>query len=298
MVETIVLDSIHKYNAFGGKNTLHPMVSVLDLAEAPPTKYKRLVMDVYCIMFKNTACGDLRYGKGHYDYQDGSLLFFAPGQTVTVEDDGEWHHPKGYCLVFHPDLLRGTSLNKGMHEHSFFNYQMHEALHLSIDEQKIILEAFAKIDIELRRPIDRHSKKLIVSDIEQLLTYCTRFYDRQFISRNDTHQGVLEKFEQLVNDYLLSGKGEILGLPSVNYFAGELCLSPNYFGDLVKRETGKSPQEYIQLKLIETAKEKIFDESKPLGQIASELGFKYSSHFTRSFKNKVGMTPLEYRNSN
>jgi AraC-like DNA-binding protein len=246
---------------------------------------------------KEVKCGDLRYGKNTYDYQEGTLVFIGPGQVVTVDNAGEAYQPKGYALVFHPDLIHGTTLGKQVHDYSFFGYQSNEALHVSERERKIVLDCFGKIEYELDHAIDKHSKKLIVDNIELFLNYCVRFYDRQFITRDNVHQGILERFEKLLNDFFTSAKPQTVGLPSVAYCAGELSLSANYFGDLIKKETGKSVQEYIQMKVIDVAKERIFDLGKSVSEIAYELGFKYPQHFTRLFKQKVGSTPKEYRRS-
>jgi AraC-like DNA-binding protein len=222
----------------------------------------------------------------------------APGQVAGVNSNGEYYQPKGYALVFHPDLIHGTSLGRRIQEYSFFGYQSSEALHLSERERNIVLDCFSKIDYELERGVDKHSKRLIVSNIELFLDYSVRFYERQFITRDHVLQGVLERFENLLNDYFSSDKPQTVGLPSVAYCADELNLSANYFGDLVKKETGKTAQEYIQFKLIDIAKEKIFDGDKTVNQVALELGFKNPQHFTRLFKKRVGQTPHEYRNLN
>lgn len=174
---------------------------------------------------------------------------------------------------------------------------MHEALHLSEEEKGIVFECFRKIEYEIRRSIDKHSKKLIVSNIELFLNYCTRFYDRQFITRDYVHSGVLEKFERLLRDYFASEKPLSDGIPTVQYFAGQLHLSANYFGDLIKKETGKSALEHIQAKLIDVAKEKILQYDKTVSEVAYELGFKYPNHFSRFFKKQVGYSPNEYRSS-
>ena len=234
-----------------------------------------------------------------YDYQEGTLDFFlAPGQVAGMNSNGETYQPKGYALVFHPDLIHGTSLGRHIQDYTFFGYQSNEALHLSERERrklKIVLDCFSKIEYELEHAIDKHSKRLIVSNIELFLNYCVRFYDRQFITRDNSHKGILERFENLLNAYFLSDKPQTIGLPSVAYCATELNLSANYFGDLIKKETGKSAQEYIQAKVIDVAKERIFDQSKSVSQIAFELGFKYPQHFTRLFKQRVGHSPNEYR---
>jgi len=204
---------------------------------------------------------------------------------------------KGYALVFHQDLIHGTSLGKHIQDYSFFGYQSNEALHLSERERKIVLDCFSKIQYELEHAIDNHSKRLIVANIELFLNYCIRFYDRQFITRDKVHKGILERFENLLNDYYQADKPQTIGLPSVAYCANELHLSASYFGDLIKKETGKTAQDYIQEKVIDVAKEKIFDLGKSVSEIAFELGFKYPQHFTRLFKQKVGQSPNEYRGS-
>jgi len=185
-----------------------------------------------------------------------------------------------------------------VHPYGFFSYNLSEALHLSEQEQKTILDCLEKIEQEIQRPIDKHSKRLIASNITLFLDYCQRFYDRQFITREHVNKGILHRFEKLLNEYFNSEKPYSLGLPSVGYFADGLNLSANYFGDLIKKDTGKSAQEHIQSKLIEIAKSKIYDDEKSVKEIAFELGFKYPQHFSRLFKQKVGISPNEYRISN
>jgi AraC family transcriptional activator of pobA len=221
----------------------------------------------------------------------------APGQVVSVENSVEVYQPQGYALVFHPDLIHGTTLGKHIQDYTFFGYQSNEALHLSERERKIVLDCFSKIEYELEHAIDKHSKSLIVTNIELFLNYCGRFYDRQFITRDNVIKGTLERLENLLNAFFQSDKPQTIGLPSVAYCANELNLSANYFGDLVKKQTGKSAQEYIQAKVIDVAKERIFDQSKSVSEIAYELGFKYPTHFTRLFKQRVGFSPMEYRHS-
>jgi AraC-like DNA-binding protein len=291
-------ETINDYNSFNNNETRHPLVSVVDLSKANPRQGSRMYFGFYTIFLKDVKCGDLVYGKHTYDYQEGTLVFLAPGQIAGLNSNGETYQPKGYALIFHPDLLLGTALGRHMQEYSFFSYQSNEALHLSDRERKIVLDCFSKIQYELERDIDKHSKKLIVSNIELFLNYCTRFYERQFITRENVHKGLLEKFEALLNEYFQSDNPHTIGLPSVAYCAGELNLSAGYFGDLVKKETGKSAQEYIQSKIIEVAKGLIFDSNKTVSEIAYELGFKYPQHFSRLFKQKVGQSPVDYRNLN
>jgi len=296
-------DTVNEYNALNNHETLHPLVSVVDFSKANPRSWDgeksvRINYGLYCIFLKDIKGCDLRYGQNYYDYQEGTLVFVAPGQMMVVETDGQVYQPKGYALVFHPDLIRGTSLGRIIHEYNFFSYNANEALHLSERERQVVLDCFSKIEFEIRQNIDKHSKKLISSNIELFLNYCDRFYDRQFITRDHVNKGILEKFEELLNSYFSSDKPQNLGLPSVAYFADELHLSANYFGDLIKKETGKSAKEYIQNKIIDIAKNKAFDSNKTVNEIAYELGFKYPQHFTRLFKNVTGYSPNEYRSMN
>jgi AraC-like DNA-binding protein len=247
---------------------------------------------------KDIKCGDLRYGCNYYDYQEGTLVFVAPGQVMEVETDGKVYQPKGHALVFHPDLIHGTSLFKSINDYNFFSYNANEALHLSERERQIVLDSFSKIQLELQLGVDKHSKKLIASNIELFLNYCERFYDRQFITRENVNKGILEKFEEVLNSYFTTDKPNTIGLPSVAYCADELHLSANYFGDLIKKETGKSAQEYIQNKIIDVAKDKILVDHLTVNEVAYQLGFKYPQHFSRLFKQRVGYTPNEYRSLN
>jgi AraC family transcriptional activator of pobA len=290
-------ETINDYNVFNNNPTLHPLVSIVDLSKAAPRQGCRMYFGFYTIFLKDVKCGDLMYGKETYDYQEGTLVFLAPGQVAGMNSNGETYQPKGYALIFHPDLVHGTALGKHIQDYTFFSYQSKEALHVSERERQMVMDCFSKIKYELERAIDKHSKKLIVSNIELFLDYCVRFYDRQFITREKVHNGILERFETFLNDYYNSEQPQTIGLPSVAYCADKLHLSPGYFGDLIKKETGKTAQEYIQSKVIEVAKEKIFDRSKSVNQISYELGFKYPQHFTRLFKHRVGHTPNEYRSS-
>ncbi len=304
MVRNYSVDSISQYNADNNHSTLHPLVSVIDFSKAAPRSWGSEIQRIkfhyglYCVYLKDVKCGDIVYGRHTYDYQAGTLVFFAPGQVSEFEIPGQAYQPKGYGLVFHPDLVHGTSLGKALATYHFFSYQSNEALHISDAERQVVLDCFSKIAFELSQSIDKHSKKLITANIELFLSYCERFYDRQFISREHVNKGVLARFEEQLNAYFLSDKPSTLGLPSVAYFAEQLHLSPNYFGDLIKRETGQSVKEMIQNKLIDVAKDRVFDGDKTVNQIAYELGFKYPQHFTRLFKQRVGNTPLAYRNLN
>ena len=293
--DVIKLDKVEQYNDLFGLETLHPLVSVVDLKESTryPTHFI-INYGVYALYLKDIKCGDIRYGKQKYDYQDGTVVSFAPGQVAEVEMlDGMKSMATG--LLFHPDLIRGTSLGENIRQYSFFSYSSAEALHLSETEKEIFTDCLHKIKLELLRPIDKHSKRLISRNIELLLDYCMRFYERQFITRREANRDVLTKFEALLDAYFMENMPERNGLPTVRYFADKVCLSPNYFGDLIKKETGKTAQEYIQNKIMDVAKQQIVGTDKTVSQIAYELGFQYSQHFNRIFKKNVGCTPNEYR---
>lgn len=292
------INSIGEYCGLRGTAPLHPLINILDyrnLKLLKPASYK---FGFFCIFLKETKCGDLRYGKEVYDYQDKSLVFVAPGQLLTVEQYLPGIKPKGKVLVFHPDFLKGTVLSNILSEYKFFSYSINEALHLSQKEVKQVLQLFTAIEEELQQNMDKHTKTLVISHMQVLLNYSTRFYDRQFITREHVNKGIVERFEGLLNGYFSAGNTKSAGLPSVAFCANQLNLSPNYFGDLIKKETGASAQEYIQAKVIDVAKERIFDFDKSISEISYELGFKYPQHFTRLFKQKTGYTPVEYRRLN
>lgn len=298
MNEIIKIDTIDQYDQLYGLETLHPLVGIVDLTQATcRPNHVRLNMGFYSLFLKHTKCGDLRYGKKTYDYQEGTIVSFAPGQVIGIElkDDAKL---SSIGLVFHPDLIRGTSLGQNIKQYSFFSYEVNEALHLSEEERQIILDCFDKIRLELSHAIDKHTKILIAKNIELLLDYCMRFYERQFHTRNKVNKDVLIRFEQLLDDYFTEKNAEEKGYPTVKYFADKVYLSPNYFGDLIKKETGKSAQQYIMSKLIALAKDRIVNTEQSVSQIAYGLGFQYAQHFSRLFKKNVGCSPNEYRMQN
>lgn len=295
MEDVIKLDAVDQYNKLFGLETLHPLVSVIDLSKATlfPT-HLRINYGVYALFLKDAKCGDIRYGRRVYDYREGTVVCFAPGQVVTTEMENGMK-PSARGILFHPDLIRGTSLGKEIKQYSFFSYDSTEALHLSEQEKDIILDCLDKVALELEHAIDKHSKRLISRNIELLLDYCMRFYERQFTTRSEANKDILVRFDQLLDEYFQGEQSRREGLPTVKYFADKVCLSPNYFGDLIKKETGKTAQENIQNKIISLAKEWIVGTDKTVSQIAYELGFQYSQHFNRIFKKIVGHTPNEYR---
>lgn len=299
MDKIIKLENVDQYNNLYGLETLHPLISVIDLTKATKTvNHIQMTYGLYALFLKQSKSCEIKYGRKFYDYQEGTIVSFAPGQTIGVETLEDEVNPRVYGIIFHPDLIRGTSLGKTIKNYTFFSYAVNEALHLSDQEKSIVMDCLEKISIELEHAIDKHSKSLIAMNIELLLNYCMRFYERQFITRGDVNKDSLTKFEELLNDYFQGQQPMQDGLPTVKYFADKICLSSNYFGDLIKKETGKTPQEYIQEKIIELAKEHIVETDQTVSQIAYTLGFQYPQHLCRLFKKRVGCTPNEYRMQN
>ena len=296
--EIINMDSVQDYNENLGVETLHPLVSVVDMSELAEIRHSLKRFGFYCVILKQLECGTLLYGRNKYDYREGTLVFVAHGQIAGANDGGVSKHPKGWILMFHPDLLKGTSLASKMRDYSFFSYTSNEALHTSERERQTIIGCMREIREELQHPVDKHSKRIIASNIELLLNHCIRFYDRQFVTREEINHDVLKRFEELLNTYFDSPDVVKLGLPTVAWFADKLNLSPNYFGDLVKRELGISAQEYIQRHIIEQAKYLLVNERMTVSQAAYALGYKYPNHLSRVFKHATGISPNEYKSKN
>ena len=299
MEDIFVLDSTEKYNELYGLETRHPLVSVIDLNKAtrePGNIHFRYgLYAVYLKMVKNC---EILYGRQPYDYQDGTIVCFAPGQSAQFIMTDDKPQKNVYGLLFHPDIIKGTPLGKEIRRYSFFSYSSNEALHISDEEKKTFMESLGIINRELEHAIDKHSRLLLSMHIQLLLEYCQRFYDRQFITREKVSRGAISRFETLLEEYFDGSNAEESGLPTVRYFADKLCLSANYFGDMVKKETGKTPQEFIQDKIIDLAKEKILGTEDTVSQIAYSLGFQYPQHLCRLFKQKVGCSPNKYRKGN
>ena len=295
MSEIMKIDTVQQYNDYFGIETCHPLVSVIEGKKARPLRFCKKLYNIFAILLKDTNCGNLKYGQSIYDYQKGTMLFLAPGQVMGSEDDGVLHQPEGWVLALHPELLRGTPLASLIREYSYFSYNANEALHLSEQERKTIIDCMEKIRVELQYPIDKHSKSLIIDNIKLLLDYCIRFYDRQFITRENVNKDILTRFENLLEDYFSSDAPAERGMPSVQYCADKLCLSANYFSDLCRKETGRSALKHIQQKMFDVAKERVFNVSKSISKISYELGFPYPQHFSRWFKKMAGSTPNEYR---
>lgn len=299
MDKILNMDSVDLYNKLYGLETLNPLVSVVDLNKATRVMdYNRWNYGIYALYLKMEKACDIRYGRQHYDYQEGTVVCFAPGQTaeITLTTDRVQMNVLG--ILFHPDLLRGTSLGRDIKKYTFFSYEANEALHTSAEERDILMDLLKIIQMELEHGVDKHSRTLLVNHIELLLNYCMRFYERQFTTRSKVNSDVLTRFERLLDEYFEGEQAEQNGLPTVRYFADKLCLSPNYFGDMLKKETGKTPQEYIQEKVVELAKERMTDSRETVSRIAYSLGFQYPQHLCRLFKKRVGCTPNEFRSRN
>ena len=299
MDKIVQLDSVKTYNELYGLQTKHPLVTVVDLTKATRVvNHIKMNYGVYALFIKHGINCVLKYGRQSYDYQEGTIVSFAPGQLVGVDMEKDEIRQEVSGLIFHPDLIYGTSLGDKISKYTFFNYAQNEALHLSQQERSILVDCLQKIQMEMEYPVDKHSKELLSVHIELSLDYWLRFYDRQFYTRNRVNSDILQKFEHELNNYFQSGDAQKQGLPSVRFFADKACLSPSYFGDLIKKETGKTAQEYIQLKLIDKSKQYLLGSNQSIGQIADSLGFQYSQHFIRMFKKQVGCTPNEFRSQN
>lgn len=296
LVTIASINELHRF--YGCDKPKHPLVSVMDLATIRPELYEERLayqMALYIISCKSFK-GIIKYGRQPYDFEEGSLLFTSPNQVLSAEPDVKLE--EGWALFIHPDLLNATSLGKKMHQYSFFQYDINEALHISDDEKQILQDCIDKIKREYSQNIDKHTHGLIVSNIELLLNYCDRFYDRQFITRAKANHDIVQRFETLLNDHFASETLIQTGLPDVSYSASKLNISPKYLSDVLSKHTGKSTQEQIHLKLIEKAKLLLWGNDKSISEIAYQLGFEHASHFTKLFKTKTGSTPRAYRNLN
>ncbi|MBB1195087.1 AraC family transcriptional regulator [Flavobacterium sp. SOK18b] len=289
------------YKLFNLGNSHHPLVAVLDFSNVSEQveEYSKISTDFYSIMFKNYCKNNIKYGRKAIDFQDGNLICIAPNQTIEIDNEIEHkENMMGWGLFFHPDLIRATSLNDKLKKYSFFNYEVSEALHLSDKEKNILFDCVQKIQMELQENIDVHSQFIIVSTIELLLNYCSRFYGRQMITRSQANKSILAQIETILNTYFSETNIKSQGLPSVAFLAEKVNLSPSYLSDLLKKETGKNAQEHIHFYLIEQAKTYLINTEKNINEIAFSLGFEYPQYFNKLFKQKTGKTPLEYRTMN
>ena len=297
-MEEIRFDTIQQVNDYYGITTLHPLVTVVHLERIDYTTAAKAQVHygLYAIWLKETKGCNLSYGRTPYDFDEQTVTSFEPGQIVTVERTDRSIRPKCVGLLFHPDFLNRTYLGRNIRRYEFFSYSSTEALHLSETEVVVFKQVLDMIESELKHPIDSHTRELIVSNIELLLNYCLRFYDRQFITREEINHSVVKQFDLLLREYI-KDKALTHGLPTVNYFADKCCLSTGYFGQLVKTETGRTAKDFINDHLLAAAKEQLNDEHLSITQVAERLGFEYPQHFVRFFKQRTGMTPKEYRNA-
>ncbi|RXK85489.1 helix-turn-helix domain-containing protein [Filimonas effusa] len=299
MKPIVHLHSISEINNFMKGVTRHPLVAVVDFSKVEEYIQEdiRVSCDFYSVMFKNYCANKVRYGRQTYDFQEGSLICIAPRQVMSMDSEIEKKENRiGWGLFFHPDLIRGTSLNAKMKEYTFFSYETSEALHLSEKEKQTLHDCVLKIQNELEENIDNHSQNLIVSNIEVLLNYCSRYYGRQFITRKSSNRDIVAQVESAIREYFESDT--LNGLPTVTYLADKVNLSANYLGDLLKKETGMNTQDHIHYFLIEAAKGHLRNTDKSISEIAYSLGFEYPQYFSKLFKQKTGNTPQQFRNLN
>ena len=295
-MEEVFINTIQDFNDYQGMETLHPLVSVVHVENTEHIKECMMHYGLYAIYLKENKGCKLSYGRTPYDFDEMTVTSFAPGQVVKVEPNPDVPFAKFTALVFHPDILNRTALGRHINRYEFFGYSSTEALHLSAQEVEVFRGVLTMIEQELHRAIDKHTRELIVSNIELLLNYCLRFYDRQFITREEINHSVVKKFIELLDDYI-STKALHDGLPTVAYFADKCCLSNGYFGNLVRVETGSTAKDIISEHLLAHAKQLLNDEALTVTMISQHLGFEYPQHFVRFFKSHTGKTPSAYRNA-
>ena len=293
-MEEVFINTIQDFNDYQGVETLHPLVSVVHVENTEHIKECVMHYGLYAIYLKENKGCKLSYGRTPYDFDEMTVTSFAPGQVVKVEPNPDVPFAKFTALVFHPDLLNPTALGTQMSRYEFFGYSSTEALHLSAQEVEVFQGVLAMIEQELHRAIDKHTRELIVSNIELLLNYCLRFYDRQFITREEINHGVVIKFLTLLDEYM-NDKAKYEGLPTVAYFADKCCLSNGYFGTLVKTETGRTAKDLINDRVLAKAKELLQSETITITEVSQRIGFEYPQHFVRFFKSLTGKTPSQWR---
>lgn len=293
MSKIMKVKNVGDYSRYLGHTDRHPLVSVIDYAEVSPIRHSLNNYSVYGIFFHNEAGIDLAYGCGKYDYKKGTVICVAPGQVGGKEDNGERVMLTGWALLFHPDLLHGAPLEKTIKNYSFFDYRVNEALHMTDEEHNIFVSLMRQIRDELQNRHDQLQNAIIIGYIELVLNFCQRFYNRQFITRKLENSDILMKFNSLLRDYFEEKIQLMLGIPTVQYCADKLCMSSNYFGDMIKRTTGDTASNYIRQYVIQRAKNEL-TTGVSIGQVADELGFEYPQHLSRMFKRLTGMTPSDY----
>lgn len=296
IVNLRTISEMHEF--YGYEKPKHPLLSIIDYTKLRPEIKEsgfRYNLSFYIISYK-LFDGVMKYGKSNYDFTEGTLMFASPLQTISASSGYELK--EGWGLYIHPDLVNGTSLGRVINAYSFFQYEANEALHISEEEKQILDDCINRIKKEYSQNIDKHTQELIISNIELLLNYCTRFYDRQFFTRAKISKDVVQRFENLLNEYFQRENLMKNGLPDVKYFANKLNLSPNYLSDLLSKYTGKTTQEHIHLHTIEKAKSLLWSTEYSISEIAYQLGFEHPSHFSKMFKSKIGVSPKEFRSQN
>lgn len=286
------------HSNLGLNKPAYPLASVIrhnEYLSEKGDKVTKYSMNLYSVTLKNGLKGSFQYGRNTYDYEDGTLIFTSPNQVLSSGEKEYTEELNGWSLYFHPDLLRYSELGKIIDNFTFFSYSIHEALHLSENEKDILNNTINIIENECEQSIDKHSQRLITSNIQLLLEYCTRFYDRQFYTRTNINKDTLSAFESLLKEYYNSGRPFEMGMPNLKFCAEKLNISANYLSDLLKKETGISGREHIHQFVIEKAKTNLLNSTEPINQIAYNLGFEYPSHFNKLFKSYTGISPKEYR---
>lgn len=293
-MQEIHLDTVQQFNEQYGFETLHPLVSVVRYDKPQEIEECLVRYGLYALFLKENKGCQLSYGRTKYDFDEMTVTTFAPGQIIHVQPMPGVQYPKWTALVFHPDLLARSALGRNINKYEFFSYFSNEALHLSVGEIEIFRSVLEMISQELHHSIDKHSRDLIVSNIELLLNYCLRFYDRQFVTREEINHDVVKRFELMLADYIRT-QASSKGLPTVAYFADKCCLSTGYFGTLVKVETGRTAKDFIADYLLAAAKQLLDNNSLSVNQVSTQLGFNYPQHFVRFFKAHTRKTPTQYR---
>ncbi|MES2650515.1 MAG: helix-turn-helix transcriptional regulator [Bacteroidota bacterium] len=285
------------YKLSGLPKPKHPYIGLINFEDttSPSQEPISLLMNFYSISLKRCVDNKLKYGQNYYDFDEGVLGFMEPGQLLSLEGDNQ--QPEGWWLVFHPDLIRTYPLGKSIKNYGFFSYAVNEAIHLSETEEAMLETVFKNIEKEYNHSIDPYSQDVMVSQIELLLNYSNRFYNRQFITRKTASSDILAKLEILLDEYFKGDKILHSGLPTVQFFAEQLHLSPNYLSDMLRAITGQSTQQHIHNKLIEKAKEALANTHLSVSEIAYQLGFEHPQSFSKLFKTKMNISPLEYRAS-
>lgn len=299
MSDILNISSITEFHEIMGyPKPNHPLISVVDLSEVEleSAGNHRVTSSLYSITLKTRhLLSSLQYGRKHVDFGEGVLLGMAPDQVFGFEENIEKGDLEGWALQFHPDLIYGYGLQDNISSFGFFGYETFEALHLSEKEKGTLNSIVEKIEEESQLNLDDYSNDLLVSNLELLLNYIRRYYGRQFKTRKSTNSDLLNNFEHLIKEYINSDTLKREGLPSVRYFADALHLSPSYFSDLLKKETGKSAQDHLHAELIRKAKTLLLSSELSVSEIAYELGFEHAPYFSRLFKNKTGLTPSDFR---